>query len=117
MLSKLKKCSKCDELKVIWKKHNRELYCKDCWNSHPDKKKKPLKLTSKEFEILHFFIQREGQVISRDTLLDEVWGYEVFPTTRTVDNYILALRKKIEADSTQPRHLLTIPKAGYKFVK
>jgi DNA-binding response OmpR family regulator len=81
------------------------------------KKKKPLKLTTKEFEILHFFIQHEGQVISRDVFLDEVWGYEVFPTTRTVDNYILALRKKIEADSTQPKHLLTIPKAGYKFVK
>jgi DNA-binding response OmpR family regulator len=81
------------------------------------RKKKPLPLSTKEFEILHFFIQHEGEVISRDMLLDEVWGYEVFPTTRTVDNYILALRKKIEDDPAEPRHLLTIPKAGYKFVK
>jgi DNA-binding response OmpR family regulator len=81
------------------------------------RKKKPLQLTTKEFEILHFFIQHEGEVISRDTLLDEVWGYEVFPTTRTVDNYILTLRKKIEDNPAEPKHLLTIHKAGYKFVK
>jgi len=79
--------------------------------------KKPLQLSTKEFEILHFFIQHEGEVISRDTLLDEVWGYEVFPTTRTVDNYILTLRKKIEDNPTDPKHLLTLHKAGYKFVK
>lgn len=81
------------------------------------RKKKPLQLTTKEFEILHFFIQHEGEVIGRDTLLDEVWGYEVFPTTRTVDNYILTLRKKIEDNPAEPKHLLTIHKAGYKFVK
>jgi DNA-binding response OmpR family regulator len=81
------------------------------------KKQKLLQLSTKEFELLHFFIQREGEVISRDTLLDEVWGYEVFPTTRTIDNYILNLRKKIENDPSQPKHLLTVHKAGYKFVK
>jgi DNA-binding response OmpR family regulator len=79
--------------------------------------KKSLKLSTKEYEILHFFIQHCGEVISRDMLLDEVWGYEVFPTTRTVDNYILTLRKKIEDDPAEPKHLLTIHKAGYKFVK
>jgi len=91
--------------------------CLDFKKQEALKNKKQLKLSTKEFEILHFFIQREGEVIGRDALLDEVWGYEVFPTTRTVDNYILTLRKKIETDPTKPKHLLTIPKAGYKFVK
>ncbi len=91
--------------------------CLDFIKQEASNKNKPLQLTTKEFEILHFFIQHEGEVISRDALLDEVWGYEAFPTTRTVDNYILALRKKIEADPTKPKHLLTLPKAGYKFVK
>lgn len=79
--------------------------------------KKPLKLSAKEYEILKFFIQREGEVVTRDMLLDKVWGYETFPTTRTVDNYILSLRKKIENDPSKPKHLLTIHTAGYKFVK
>jgi DNA-binding response OmpR family regulator len=91
--------------------------CLDFIKQEASKQKKPLQLSTKEFEILHFFIQHEGNVVSRDVLLDEVWGYETYPTTRTVDNYILALRKKIETDPKKPRHLLTIPKAGYKFVR
>lgn len=81
------------------------------------RKKKEMKLTVKELEILKFFVQHEGEIISRDVLLNEVWGYEEFPTTRTVDNYILSLRKKIERDHSVPEHLLTIHTAGYKFVK
>lgn len=81
------------------------------------KNKRPLKLSAKEFEVLKYFIQHEGEVVTRDMLLDEVWGYETFPTTRTVDNYILSLRKKIEDDPSKPKHLLTIHTAGYKFVK
>jgi DNA-binding response OmpR family regulator len=77
----------------------------------------PVRLSAKEYEILKYFAQREGEVITRDTLLDDVWGYEQFPTTRTVDNYILSLRKKIETDPSHPKHLLTIHTAGYKFVK
>lgn len=77
----------------------------------------PLSLSAKEFEILKYFILHEGEVISRDTLLDDVWGYESFPTTRTVDNYILSLRKKIEDDPSRPAHLLTIHTVGYKFNK
>ncbi len=76
-----------------------------------------LKLSSKEFEVLKFLIRHEGDVVSRDMLLDEVWGYESFPTTRTVDNFILSLRKKIEEDYKNPKHLLTVHTAGYKFVK
>jgi DNA-binding response OmpR family regulator len=81
------------------------------------KGKKQLKMSAKEFEILKFFAKREGQVISRNVLLDEVWGYEVYPTTRTVDNYILSVRKKIEDNPSRPKHLLTVHTAGYKFIK
>lgn len=79
--------------------------------------KERIDLSLKEFEILKYFISHEGEVVSRDTLLDKVWGYDVFPTTRTVDNYILMLRKKIENDHSHPKHLLTFHSAGYKFVK
>ena len=81
------------------------------------KKNKSVKLSTMEFKILKYFIQREREIVSRDMLLDEVWGYENFPTTRTVDNYILSLRKKIEDNPSKPKHLLTAHKAGYKFVK
>ena len=81
------------------------------------KKGKTLSLSAKEFEILKYFIVHEGEVVSRDMLLDDVWGYESFPTTRTVDNYILSLRKKIEDDPAHPIHLLTVHTVGYKFVK
>ena len=77
----------------------------------------PVKLSSTEYRILHYFIDHEGQVISRDKFLDEVWGYDSYPTTRTVDNYILSLRKKIEDDPANPKHLLTVHKIGYKFQK
>jgi DNA-binding response OmpR family regulator len=81
------------------------------------KKHAPVRLTAKEFEILKYFIQKEGEVITRDMLLDDVWGYESYPTTRTVDNYILSIRKKLETDPSTPKHLLTVHTAGYKFVK
>ena len=77
---------------------------------------RPIQLSAKEYEILHFFIQREDEIITRDVLLNEVWGYDVFPTTRTVDNYILNIRKKIEDDPSEPKHLLTVHKSGYRFL-
>jgi len=76
----------------------------------------PLQLSSTEYKILKYLIQHEGEVISRDNFLDDVWGYDSFPTTRTVDNYILSLRKQIEDDPSNPKHIITIHKAGYKFV-
>jgi DNA-binding response OmpR family regulator len=76
-----------------------------------------VRLSATEYRILHYFIDHEGEVISRDKFLDEVWGYDSYPTTRTVDNYILSLRKKIEDDPANPKHLLTAHKVGYKFVK
>jgi DNA-binding response OmpR family regulator len=78
---------------------------------------KPVKLSSREFAVLHFLIQHEGEAVTRDMLLNEVWGYEHYPTTRTVDNYILSLRKKLEGERAAPRHILTIHTTGYKFVK
>ncbi len=86
-------------------------------NQEAAKNGKPVELTAMEFEVMKYFIQREGEVIDRDTLLDDVWGYENFPSTRTVDNFILSLRKKIEDDHKNPKHLLTKHGAGYKFVK
>jgi DNA-binding response OmpR family regulator len=73
-------------------------------------------LTAHEFKLLKFFTENVERVLTRDVLLNEVWGYNFYPTTRTVDNQILKLRQKLEPDPTNPRHLLTIYGAGYKFV-
>jgi DNA-binding response OmpR family regulator len=78
---------------------------------------KQVKMSLKEYELLKFFIRHIDEVVTRNTLLDEVWGYDVFPTTRTVDNYVMMLRKKIEANPAIPKHIQTIHSAGYKFVK
>lgn len=75
-----------------------------------------LEMTRKEYGVLRYLASRAGEVVSRDELLNEVWGYEATPTTRTVDNHIALLRAKIEADSAQPRHLLTVHGIGYKWV-
>lgn len=76
-----------------------------------------LTFSSMELKILKYFVEHEGEVISREVLLNNVWGFESFPTTRTVDNFILSIRKQIEANPSEPKHLLTVHKAGYKFVK
>jgi len=82
-----------------------------------EKKGAPLKLSATEYKILKYFIEHEGEVITRDKFLDDVWGYDAFPTTRTVDNYILSLRKKIEDNPAEPEHIVTVHTAGYKFIK
>jgi DNA-binding response OmpR family regulator len=73
-------------------------------------------LSPKEFGVLRLLVAREGDVVSRTDLLHEVWGYDRFPTTRTVDNHLASLRSKLEDDPANPRHLLTIHGVGYKFV-
>ncbi len=73
-------------------------------------------LTSHEFKLLKFFVDHAERVLSREELLNEVWGYNCYPTTRTVDNQILKLRQKLEPDPSNPHHFLTIYGAGYKFV-
>jgi len=76
----------------------------------------PEPMSHKEFEILKYLWQHQGQTVSRDDLLNQVWGYEEYPTTRTVDNFILKLRKRIEQDPAHPRHILTVHGIGYKLV-
>ena len=77
---------------------------------------KPEPMSHKEFEILKFLWQHQGQTVSRDQLLNDVWGYDQFPTTRTVDNFMLKLRKRIENDPAHPRHILTVHGIGYKLL-
>jgi DNA-binding response OmpR family regulator len=80
------------------------------------RKGKPVELTNMEFKTLKFMIQNPRLVVSRDQLLNEVWGYENYPCTRTVDNHMLRLRQKLERDPSQPAHFLTVHGAGYKFL-
>jgi|SRR5579885_754780 DNA-binding response OmpR family regulator len=77
---------------------------------------KRVELTGKEFEVLRLLARHAGEIVTRDRLLNEVWGYETYPTTRTVDNHILRLRQKLENDPANPRHILSIYGEGYKFV-
>jgi two-component system alkaline phosphatase synthesis response regulator PhoP len=76
---------------------------------------KPVKLTLKEFELLRFLVQNPNRVLSRDQLLDKVWGGETFVTPRTVDVHIRRLRKAIERDDSRPKWILTLRGVGYKF--
>jgi DNA-binding response OmpR family regulator len=64
---------------------------------------------------LHYFSTHRGEVVTRDQLLDAVWGYDAIPFTRTVDTHVAKLRKKIEDDPARPRHLVTVHRLGYKF--
>ena len=77
---------------------------------------KPLALTAHEYKLLKYFVENAERVLGREELLNEVWGYNAFPTTRTVDNQILKLRQKLEEDWTAPRHLQTVYGAGYRFI-
>ena len=77
---------------------------------------KTLDLTRKEFHVLRLLASRAGEVVTRDELLNEVWGYENYPTTRTVDNHVAALRAKLERDPADPQYLRTVHGVGYKFV-
>jgi DNA-binding response OmpR family regulator len=80
------------------------------------KRGEPIEMTKKEFGVLQYLAARAGEVATREELLDDVWGYESMPTTRTVDNHIASLRSKLEADPSQPRHLQTVHGVGYKWV-
>ena len=73
-------------------------------------------LTEKEAMILKVLAERPGEIVSREDLLERVWGYDVFPSTRTVDNFILKLRKRFERDPAQPKHFLTVWGVGYRFL-
>jgi two-component system alkaline phosphatase synthesis response regulator PhoP len=75
-----------------------------------------VELTGKELDVLRLLAQHRGEIVSRERLLEEVWGYESYPTTRTVDNHILRLRQKLEENPSDPRHILSIYGEGYKLV-
>ena len=74
-------------------------------------------LTRKELDLLVYLLEHRGEVVTRERLLDEVWGYERFPTTRTVDTHILRLRRKFEADPDRPAFIVTVHGQGYKFTE
>ncbi|GAA5025574.1 DNA-binding response regulator [Marivirga lumbricoides] len=75
-----------------------------------------VKLSHKEFEMLHFLLQHKHQVVSRDELLKNIWHYDEFPTTRTIDNFILRLRQKVELNPNDPKIILTVHGVGYKMI-
>jgi DNA-binding response OmpR family regulator len=77
---------------------------------------KPIDVSSKEFELLKYFICHPGETLSRDRLLEDVWGYDNYPTTRTVDTHLVRLRQKLEPDPEQPQYFLTVHGTGYRFV-
>lgn len=77
---------------------------------------KEIRFTKKEFLILKYFIRHEGEVVHRHDLLDEVWGYNKIPSTRTVDNSILEIRKKIERTPSNPKHIISVSGVGYRFI-
>ena len=77
---------------------------------------RPVALTPQEFKLLRYFSQNPERVISRDQLLNDVWGYNSYPSTRTVDSHILTLRQKLEKVPSQPVHFVTVHNAGYKFL-
>ncbi len=76
----------------------------------------PLEMTRREFQLLRALASRPGEVITRSELLDQVWGLETYPTTRTIDNHVAGLRSKLERDAGRPVHLLTVRGVGYKWV-
>jgi len=75
-----------------------------------------VQLTPQEFKLLKFLVDNQDRVVTRDELLNEVWGYGTYPCTRTVDNHVLRLRHKLEKDPTEPLHFRTVHSVGYKFV-
>jgi DNA-binding response OmpR family regulator len=76
----------------------------------------PLELTPREFRILRYFIDHVDEVVSRDALLNHVWGYDSSAFTRTVDTHMARLRQKVEHVASEPRHFITVHRVGYKFV-
>jgi DNA-binding response OmpR family regulator len=76
----------------------------------------PIKLTPAEYNLLTFFLQNPDRALTRDRILNSVWGYESYPNTRTVDAHVVRLRQKLEPDPAAPRHFLTVHAVGYRFL-
>jgi DNA-binding response OmpR family regulator len=75
-----------------------------------------VKMTRAEYNLLTFFLQNPDRALTRDVILNSVWGYESFPNTRTVDAHIVRLRQKLEPDAETPRHFVTMHGVGYRFI-
>jgi DNA-binding response OmpR family regulator len=86
----------------------------DTYTAHDDQG--PVRMSHKEYAILQYLLARKNETVSRYDLLEKVWGYEESPTTRTVDNFIVKLRQKVEADPNDPRIILTVHGTGYKLI-
>jgi DNA-binding response OmpR family regulator len=81
------------------------------------KRGEEIKLTRAEFNLLGFFLQNPDRALTRDVILNSVWGYESFPNTRTVDAHVVRLRQKMEPDPNTPRHFVTLHGVGYRFIR
>lgn len=81
------------------------------------RRSRPVELSAREYELLQFLITHRGELVTREQLLTAVWGYSHLPFTRTVDNFVMKLRKKLEINPHDPRHILTVHGTGYRFVK
>lgn len=90
--------------------------CVDFRSAEITRKGKQVELSAREFQLLRYFIQHRGATLSRDELINEVWGYDAMPVTRTVDVHVAWLRQKIEPNPGRPQFILTIHRLGYKFV-
>lgn len=88
----------------------------DFKNYRAAKNSEPLALSPREFEILKYFVKRRGEAITRQELLDRIWGYDNYPFTRTMDNHIAKLRQKIEDSPAEPQYIITLHRIGYKFL-
>ena len=77
---------------------------------------KPVEMSPREFEMLKLFIHHEGETLTRDQFLRDVWGYDTAPSTRTVDNFVAKLRQRIEEDPEHPRQIITVHRIGYRYI-
>ena len=77
---------------------------------------KPVDLSAREFQLLRYFIEHRGNALSREVILNNVWGYDAMPTTRTIDTHVTWLRQKFEENPKFPKYILTVHGFGYKFV-
>jgi DNA-binding response OmpR family regulator len=91
--------------------------CVDFTNMEVRRSGKKVTMTNQEFKTLRHFLLNPGRVLTRNELLNEAWGYEHYPSTRTVDNHVLRLRQKFEKDPSRPTHFLTVHRVGYRFVR
>jgi two-component system alkaline phosphatase synthesis response regulator PhoP len=91
--------------------------CLDRRGTSVTREGKPVELSAREFELLTYFVDHAGMTLSREELITQVWGYNAHTFTRTVDVHVASLRQKLELDPRQPRHILTVPRLGYKFTR